>query len=417
MTLKQAFTMWSCDQKNTVLAARSRAAVQQVLMKKWNDIDLEQFSEKFCRRIFYRSTEKLGMKVQAASVLIQILQWGHEKGCCNYPAFTYDIAMEEHRRAERDKNGGTPVEDKPERIKVPTLAEIKGVTIDPLKGVEFPGAPEPLVRVKPEALARRKAELKERKKNKEPKTMEKRKPGGKKPRKVCQIDPETLKVVKTYDSCSEGCREAGVKGLDRAIKKLQRAGGYYWQYPEDVETFAERLKGKQETPKAPKPEQKKPDVSITANLPEAGDKNLVDKFNEDAHVFERMKREGKIPGAQKFKVGDHVWAMAPEEVFGRTGYVAGYDSVRGMYKVRYGEEEWLILESCLVHVDEKKYQVKRTYKPADEEPAPARKEKNEKNNAAHDALAVFSDDELLAELDRRGWQGELSRTQIVSIGK
>ena len=33
-----------------------------------------------------------------------------------------------------------------------------------------------------------------------------------------------------------------------------------------------------------------------------------------------------------------------------------------------------------------------------------------------DALAVFSDDELMEELDRRGWEGELSRRQIVTIG-
>lgn len=37
--------------------------------------------------------------------------------------------------------------------------------------------------------------------------------------------------------------------------------------------------------------------------------------------------------------------------------------------------------------------------------------------AVSDALAVFTDDELLEELDRRGWQGELRRVQVISIGK
>ena len=37
-------------------------------------------------------------------------------------------------------------------------------------------------------------------------------------------------------------------------------------------------------------------------------------------------------------------------------------------------------------------------------------------NAASKALAVFTDDELLAELDRRGWQGELRRMMVVAIG-
>lgn len=42
--------------------------------------------------------------------------------------------------------------------------------------------------------------------------------------------------------------------------------------------------------------------------------------------------------------------------------------------------------------------------------------KGEERNAVKDALAVFSDDELMEELDRRGWEGELSRRQIVTIG-
>lgn len=41
---------------------------------------------------------------------------------------------------------------------------------------------------------------------------------------------------------------------------------------------------------------------------------------------------------------------------------------------------------------------------------------NQRGTAAHEALEVFTDDELLEELDRRGWQGELRKIQIVTIG-
>lgn len=41
---------------------------------------------------------------------------------------------------------------------------------------------------------------------------------------------------------------------------------------------------------------------------------------------------------------------------------------------------------------------------------------NQRGTAAHEALEVFTDDELLEELDRRGWQGELRKVQIVTIG-
>ena len=51
MTLNQAFTMWACAPRNTALAAKSRDAVQRVLMKKYNDIELEQFTESFAVRM------------------------------------------------------------------------------------------------------------------------------------------------------------------------------------------------------------------------------------------------------------------------------------------------------------------------------------------------------------------------------
>ena len=282
MTLKQAFTIWAYSPGNTVLAAKSREAVQRVLMKKWNDIGLEQFTEQFCRRIFYQSTESLELKVKAASILVYVLQWGSDNGHCQRPTFTLSIAREEHERAEKDK---AQPDD------------------------------ELLVRVKPEALAKRKAELKARKsETKTEEDMDEKKTRGKQARKICQIDAETLQVIKTYDSCSEGCRAAGVKNIDRAIKRLQLAGGYYWQYPEDVATFADRLAAKRA---ASKPVKHNPS-------PSTGDAHHGDSPHD-------------LP-----------------------------DDQRG--------------------------------------------------TAAHEALEVFTDDELLEELDRRGWQGELRKVQIVTIG-
>lgn len=216
MTLKQAFTIWAYSPGNTVLAAKSRDAVQRVLMKKWNNIGLEQFTEQFCRRIFYQSTESLELKVKAASILVYVLQWGSDNGHCQRPTFTLAIAREEHERAEKDK--AQPDDD----------------SRDPLEGIDFNDE------------------------TKTKKNMDEKKTRGKQARKICQIDAETLQVIKTYDSCSEGCRAAGVKNIDRAIKRLQLAGGYYWQYPEDVSTFADRLAAKRA---ASKPVKHKPSPS------------------------------------------------------------------------------------------------------------------------------------------------------------
>lgn len=296
MTLKQAFTIWAYSPGNTVLAAKSREAVQRVLMKKWNDIGLEQFTEQFCRRIFYQSTESLELKVKAASILVYVLQWGSDNGHCQRPTFTLAIAREEHERAEKDK--AQPDDD----------------SRDPLEGIDF---------------------------NDETKTeedMEQKKTRGKQARKICQIDAETLQVIKTYDSCSEGCRAAGVKNIDRSIKRLQLAGGYYWQYPEDVATFADRLAAKRAAKPQSKTAKPKPKVESDAEKQQAKVKN-------------------NFPTA--------VATLAP------------------------------------------------TPKPDD---APNVTNDNQRGTAAHEALDVFTDDELLEELDRRGWQGELRKVQIVTIG-
>lgn len=297
MTLKQAFTIWAYSPGNTVLAAKSREAVQRVLMKKWNDIGLEQFTEQFCRRIFYQSTESLELKVKAASILVYVLQWGSDNGHCQRPTFTIAIAREEHERAQKDK--AQPDDD----------------SRDPLEGIDFNDE------------------------TKTEKNMDEKKTRGKQARKICQIDAETLQVIKTYDSCSEGCRAAGVKNIDRAIKRLQLAGGYYWQYPEDVATFADRLAAKR-----------------SASKPQSKTAKPKPKVESDAEK-QQAKVKNNFPTA--------VATLAP------------------------------------------------TPKPDD---APNVTNDNQRGTAAHEALEVFTDDELLEELDRRGWQGELRKIQIVTIG-
>ena len=99
----------------------------------------------------------------------------------------------------------------------------------------------------------------------------------------------------------------------------------------------------------------------------------------------------------KFKNGDHVWAKQPKELYGRTGYVMAVDTYKMEYTVVFGTEAWIIPENDLEMVNEPvmaEYITKRSTK----------------------GLAEYTDDELLEELDRRGWEGELSRRQVVTIG-
>lgn len=252
MTLKQAFTMWACAPRNTVLAAKSREAVQRVLMKKYNDIELEQFTESFARRIFSQSSESQEMKVKAASILVYLLEWGGDHGHCQRPTFTYEIAA------------STP--------------EV---------------APEPpKVTVKPEALAKRQEELaaKEQPKEqpKEETTMEEQKrTRGKQPIPVAQIDPETLALVKVWPSRCEAERGTGACNIDRAIAKKRMAGGFFWCMPDDAEGFkpnplSNRAPKSADTPK-PKPSPK-PKVEVPV-------KNDITQFS-DQEIIAEMKRRG-----------------------------------------------------------------------------------------------------------------------------
>lgn len=73
-----------------------------------------------------------------------------------------------------------------------------------------------------------------------------------------------------------------------------------------------------------------------------------------------------------------------------------------------------------MHILKSKEEIERLSRKLDDSPAESVDSTavaQEPRTAAAAALAVFTDDELLEELDRRGWQGELRRTQVVSIGK
>lgn len=205
---------------------------------------------------------------------------------------------------------------------------------DPLAGIDFPDDPN---ETKPE-------------KDMEPKE---KKPRGREPKPVAQIDPKTLNVVKVWSSRSDAERQLGAHNIDRCVKLLRKSADFYWCDADQADDFKERLKAKTKAAaektltrvKAKTKVAKKPKAK-TAKLESKNTKSMVDKFAEEQQAFEQLKREGKLPVA----------SSSPTE---------------------------------------------------DLQP----------HNAAADALKVFTDEELLAELDRRGFEGELTRVQRFAIGR
>ena len=344
MNLSQAYQGWQQMQENRELYKNTREAFR----KAWFTLPTNKPCSYYTKEVLGTALAETRViesdKAKAASVMVHVLTFAHwaEPKFNPEPDFEYGDLMEYTKGPLADpsriapKPEGTTTEPPQESSDALKVREFMSVHEMDIKRIETNTVPEPCdehgnalpadeptVRVKPEALARRKAELKARKsETKTKKNMDEKKTRGKQSRKICQIDAETLQVIKTYDSCSEGCRAAGVKNIDRAIKRLQLAGGYYWQYPEDVATFADRLAAKRTASKQAKP---------------------------------------KVQSAKPKTQVEH----KPSPSTGDAQYVLN---------------------------------------------------DNQRGTAAHEALEVFTDDELLEELDRRGWQGELRKVQIVTIG-
>ena len=247
MTLKQAFMMWSMAPRNIALANNCRDAVNKILMKKYNDIELEQITETFARRVFCKSNESKEMKIKAASILVYVLSWGGDHGYCQRPTFTYEVAA------------STP-EEKPA---------------------------EPMCKVKPEALAKRKEELAKRENTDIMEKEEKKEVV--KPREVVQLDPNTLRVLRTFPSANAAETALGCSNIRRAIDRSSMSGGYYWTYPGYELNFKPAKRKGAGRPSKPKKISVSPQKPVVVNTEAA--KPAIQSYSDDALIAE-MKRRG-----------------------------------------------------------------------------------------------------------------------------
>lgn len=233
MTLKQAFTLWANAPRNMVLAARSRDAVQRVLMRKWSDTDLKDITSVFAARMFALSHENMEMKTKAASILVHLLQWGGDHGHCPRPSFDYTIANTDTL--------DDPVKEMPS-LSATTAAASPQDAADPLAGVDFPSGDDESKQETIEQPGQRPeshlGDADSRHGSTKNQTdMEKRNVAGRPPKHVVQIDPVTMKPVREWESRSAAERELGITNIERHVRSRRMAGGFYWCGPDDVESF------------------------------------------------------------------------------------------------------------------------------------------------------------------------------------
>lgn len=114
-------------------------------------------------------------------------------------------------------------------------------------------------------------------------------------RKVAQIDPSTLKIVRVWESMGAAEHVLGIKNISRAIDKKRLAGGFYWCDEKDAATFEPRedMRGRKSgtaeepagaaTEPLPTEQKASKDDEDVANAPEAED--IADAVERDIDDF------------------------------------------------------------------------------------------------------------------------------------
>lgn len=339
ITLKQAFTNWSMAPRNLVLSSKYRDGVNQVLMRKYSDTELKEFTREFATDIMRNSSAARQLKVQAASALVYLLQWGGDHGHCQRPAFSFSDIIP----ADKPSTGSGTV--RTERPKTKTIAipqeiedQLKEDAVDASVETEF---------------AEHSQGIQEKR----------RRAGGRPPKAVAQIDPETLQVMKVWPVIAHVDSALGIgKGnVSRAVLKHQKAAGYYWCYEKDTDAYIKELRRLHPSRRTVK-KQDKPETIQDQQEQVAVLKRQYETFNEMRPV------------------------VAPPS----------FDESQG---TPISERE-----AADTLPDEK----------LDPQPTPVT---DPAPRRIVQPLAVFSDRELFDELERRGWIGQFSKTEVVFIGQ
>ena len=197
MTLKQAFTEWAAIPQNTALAARHRTATNSVLMKKYGDDDVRQFTAFYTRKLMQDCEVSQPMKTQAASILVHVLKYAAGKNACVKPDFDFSIAGERPNTEIPDPSGSTPKKNVSQQVFGQESSEESIAPEPPSKGKRH---------------------------------------GGGRPRiPVVQVDPKTGKIVARYEGKIEAALSVGANrsSVATAIVKGHLCKGYYW-FPADT---------------------------------------------------------------------------------------------------------------------------------------------------------------------------------------
>lgn len=371
MNLNEAYLGWQQVKDNGQFYVKTRNDFRKAWLMLPTNKPCSYYSKDVLGEALAASQETEGAKVRAASVMIQVLTWAHDQEPKESPKveFTLDDLMAYVRgevKAEgkagslgdRHQGDDTPQEPVPDGV--PDVPESHddssgdGSTVGSGTSVQEP-------------------EKKPTKAKKPKKSAEGGKhPGGRPTKPVCQIDPDTLEVIATFDSCNAAIQATGASNIDRAVARVRKSAGYYWSTPDGVKTFAKRLREKQ-------------------------------KADEQRHVAAANRaREAKMR-----KIAEQKAERAAE-----SGEAIGGDT-RGQAPVSSATDTASQSPCDAQRHDEPE----RKHEPKVERMPEPKAVGDKGQSKVSEALAVFSDDELIEELDRRGWYGVMRKVMVVELTK
>ena len=363
MNLNEAYLGWQQVKDNGQFYMKTRNDFRRAWLMLPTNKPCSYYTKEVLGEALAASSEAEGVKVRAASVMIQVLEWAHkeEPKECPKVKFTIDDLMAYVRGEVEKPKTEEPVDDDEPKVVVKKGAK---------KKTDF--VPEK----KPKKSKASKSG------DKGDKSDDGKKHAGGRPTKpVCQIDPDTLEVIATFDSCNAAMQATGASNIDRAVARVRKSAGFYWSTPDGVKTFAKRLREKQKAD-----EQRHVEAAGRARAVKL--QKIAEQRAQAAEAEKAEKGQGSI--------GDRHLGLTTTESqspsAARSGEAVGSASQRHDQPERKPRRE-----------------VERMPEP---------KAVGDKGQSkVSEALAVFSDDELIEELDRRGWYGVMRKVMVVELTK
>ena len=252
MRLDEAYQQWGSQSENRELYKNTKDLFRKATWLLPTNKPCSYYTLEVLGRALAQTTMASGDKAKAASVICHVLNFAHDTDAeANpKPAFDYDALTHYVGKAKTD----APAE-KPE---VTAETETQEPDDDPAP-VMVPSA-----------------------------------------REVVQLDPKTLKQIRTWRSATAAGKELGIQNIQRAIDRHGLAGGYFWCRPEDVDGFQPTTGSRTNAGRKPATKKSKPVSRRPVSVPQpekpvlqADNAPTLADFSDEELLAEIRRREWK----------------------------------------------------------------------------------------------------------------------------